>query len=65
MIVSENIELNKEFIFTSIGHNMRPTEINGLLGLSQLENLDENINIRNSNFMKFLSVLDKNVFKTS
>lgn len=64
MIVSENIELNKEFIFTSIGHNMRPTEINGLLGLSQLENLDENIKIRNSNFMKFLSVLDKNVFKT-
>jgi CDP-6-deoxy-D-xylo-4-hexulose-3-dehydrase len=43
---------------------MRPTEINGVLGLSQLETLDRNIEVRNSNFMKFLGILDPNIFKT-
>ena len=43
---------------------MRPTEINGVLGLSQLETLDRNVEVRNSNFMKFLGILDPNIFKT-
>jgi CDP-6-deoxy-D-xylo-4-hexulose-3-dehydrase len=63
-VIGENKNLNSEFIFTSIGHNMRPTEINGVLGLSQLETLDRNVEVRNSNFMKFLSILDPNIFKT-
>jgi CDP-6-deoxy-D-xylo-4-hexulose-3-dehydrase len=63
-VSGKNKDLNSEFIFTSIGHNMRPTEINGVLGLSQLENLDRNVEVRNSNFVKFLGILDPNIFKT-
>ena len=35
-------DLNSDFIFTMASHNMRPTEINGLLGISQLNRLDTN-----------------------
>lgn len=57
-------DLNKEFIFMSIGHNMRPTEINGILGIEQLTKLSHNIEVRNSNFEIFLSNLDSNLYKT-
>jgi len=60
----EHPDLNKEFIFMSIGHNMRPTEINGILGLEQLSKLDDNIQKRNSNFDIFLSSLDSSLYKT-
>ena len=57
-------DLNQDFIFSTAAHNMRPTELNGLLGISQLKNLDENIQIRKNNFSKFLSLLDPRVFQT-
>ena len=57
-------DLNKEFIFMSIGHNMRPTEINGILGIEQLTKLSHNVQVRNSNFEIFLSNLDSNLYKT-
>ena len=60
----EHPDLNKEFIFMSIGHNMRPTEINGILGIEQLTKLSHNIEVRNSNFKIFLSNLDSNLYKT-
>jgi CDP-6-deoxy-D-xylo-4-hexulose-3-dehydrase len=57
-------DLNPDFIFAFASHNMRSTELNGLLGLEQLKRLDENNVKRTQNLKKFLSVLDPNVFKT-
>lgn len=57
-------DLNPDFIFAYPSHNMRSTELNGLLGLEQLKRLDENNKLRTRNLDKFLSVLDPKVFKT-
>ena len=57
-------DLNPDFIFAYPSHNMRSTELNGLLGLEQLKRLDENNKLRTRNLDKFLSVMDPKVFKT-
>jgi CDP-6-deoxy-D-xylo-4-hexulose-3-dehydrase len=57
-------DLNPDFIFAYPSHNMRSTELNGLLGLEQLKRLDENNRLRTRNLNKFLSVMDPKVFKT-
>ena len=57
-------DLNSEFIFLYPAHNMRPTEIGGILGLSQLTRLSKNIQKRNENFEYFLSLLDANKYQT-
>ena len=57
-------ELNSEFIFAHAGHNNRPTEINGVLGLSQLPRLDANIDIRRRNFSQFMDHLDESKYRT-
>ena len=57
-------DLNPDFIFAFASHNMRSTELNGLLGLEQLKRLDENNVKRTENLRKFLSVLDPQIFKT-
>jgi CDP-4-dehydro-6-deoxyglucose reductase, E1 len=57
-------ELNPDFIFAYYGHNMRPTELNGILGLSQLERLDANNLRRTDNLMRFLENLKNSKFKT-
>jgi CDP-6-deoxy-D-xylo-4-hexulose-3-dehydrase len=51
-------DLNPEFIFKYAAHNMRPTELQGILGLSQLKRLDANNQIRSRNFKYFLEKLD-------
>ena len=43
---------------------MRPTELNGLLGLEQLKRLDSNNLVMTRNFRHFLSVLNSDVFQT-
>jgi CDP-6-deoxy-D-xylo-4-hexulose-3-dehydrase len=43
---------------------MRNTEIGGLIGISQLKRLDENVQFRQKNFEYFLSALDPAIFKT-
>ena len=40
-IINENPDLNKDFIFLRPSHNFRSTEINAVLGLSQIKKLDE------------------------
>lgn len=56
--------LNKDFIFTVPGFNMRSSEINGILGSSQLPHLDcKNIQ-RSKNFVFFLKHLDRSRFFT-
>jgi CDP-6-deoxy-D-xylo-4-hexulose-3-dehydrase len=56
-------DLNPDFIFAFAAHNMRPTELNAILGLSQLKRLDHNILERKANFEKFLAVLNPKVFQ--
>jgi CDP-6-deoxy-D-xylo-4-hexulose-3-dehydrase len=61
---SNYADLNPDFIFAFPSHNMRSSELNGLLGLEQLKRLDENNKLRTRNFKKFLSVIDPRVFRT-
>jgi CDP-6-deoxy-D-xylo-4-hexulose-3-dehydrase len=58
-------DLNSDFIFKYAAHNMRPNEINGILGISQLPRLDKNIAKRTENFIVFLNNLDSNKFITT
>lgn len=57
-------DLNPEFIFAFAAHNMRPTELSGILGSSQLPRLSKNVELRNENFYQFLSELDQTKFFT-
>jgi CDP-6-deoxy-D-xylo-4-hexulose-3-dehydrase len=57
-------ELNPDFIFAYPSHNMRTTELNGLLGLEQLKRLDSNNVLRTRNFLRFLEVLNPCLFQT-
>lgn len=57
-------ELRPEFIFAMPGHNFRSTEINAVIGLSQLSRLDENNGKRQANFKIFLEHLDPKKFFT-
>lgn len=63
-IVDENPHLNKDFIFLAPAYNFRSTEINAVLGLSQLKKLDANNVKRADNFQYFLSKLDSSKYKT-
>jgi CDP-6-deoxy-D-xylo-4-hexulose-3-dehydrase len=55
-------DLNPDFIFAYPAHNMRSTEINGILGRSQLKRLDSNNDKRRKNLEVFLANLDKEKF---
>lgn len=55
-------DLNPEFIFAYAAHNMRPTEINGILGSSQLKRLDNNIIARTRNFLDYVENIDNEKF---
>lgn len=57
-------DLNPEFIFKYAAHNMRPTELQGLLGLSQLKRIDSNNLKRTRNFGYFLEKLDSAKYHT-
>jgi CDP-6-deoxy-D-xylo-4-hexulose-3-dehydrase len=57
-------ELNPDFIFALPAYNVRSTEINAILGLSQLKRLDETIGRRNENLLLFLNNLNPDVFQT-
>jgi CDP-6-deoxy-D-xylo-4-hexulose-3-dehydrase len=57
-------DLNPDFIFAYASHNMRSTELNGLLGLEQLKRLDRNNLVRTRNFDKFLTVINSEIFQT-
>lgn len=57
-------DLNPDFIFAYASHNMRATEIQGVLGRSQILRLDANNEIRRRNLSAFLSGLDATRFFT-
>ncbi len=57
-------DLNPDFIFAFPAYNVRSTELNAVLGRSQLKRLDANNKIRTKNLSIFLENLDKNKFYT-
>ncbi len=60
----EHPDLNPAFIFSMPGFNVRSTEINAVLGRSQLPRLDANNKIRTRNLLLFLENLDPGRFQT-
>lgn len=57
-------DLNPAFIFSMPGFNVRSTEINAVIGRSQLPRLDANNEIRTRNLRLFLEHLDPDRFQT-
>jgi CDP-4-dehydro-6-deoxyglucose reductase, E1 len=57
-------DLNPDFIFAFPGYNVRSTEINAVIGRSQLKRLDENNKLRTENLRLFLSHLDADKYQT-
>ncbi len=57
-------DLNPDFIFAFPAYNARSTEINAVLGISQLKRLDENNQKRRENLVIFLDNLDGKRYQT-
>jgi len=57
-------DLNPEFIFALPGFNVRGTEINAVIGRSQLKRLDDNVRTRTENLKLFLNGLDPAHYQT-
>jgi CDP-6-deoxy-D-xylo-4-hexulose-3-dehydrase len=57
-------DLNPEFIFAYPAYNVRGTEINAVIGRSQLRRLDDTIERRTENLLLFLENLDPAVYQT-
>lgn len=57
-------DLNADFIFAHPAYNVRSTELNAVLGRSQLRRLDENNRRRTENFRLFLQGLDPTKYRT-
>ena len=62
--LSDNPELNPQFIFAFPAYNVRNTEIGAILGLSQLQRLDANNALRTRNLLHFLDNIDSKKFQT-
>lgn len=63
-VAEEYPELRPEFLFLVSGYNMRSTELNAVIGLSQLKRLDENNRQRVENWNLFLENLDSEKYFT-
>jgi CDP-6-deoxy-D-xylo-4-hexulose-3-dehydrase len=63
-VIDNNPDLNPDFIFLHPAHNFRSTEINAVIGLSQLKRLNDNNTNRKDNFDYFISKLDSNKYIT-
>jgi CDP-6-deoxy-D-xylo-4-hexulose-3-dehydrase len=57
-------DLNPDFIFAFPAYNVRSTEINAVIGRSQLKRLDVNNCARTRNLQVFLDNLDSDLFQT-
>jgi CDP-6-deoxy-D-xylo-4-hexulose-3-dehydrase len=57
-------DLNPDFIFAFPAYNVRNTEINAVIGRSQLKRLDANNRIRSENLDLFLNNLDSDKYRT-
>ena len=57
-------DLDPEFIFMHPAYNVRPTELNAVLGRAQLPRLDYQNAKRTQNLVQFLSGLDPDKYRT-
>jgi len=57
-------DLNPDFIFAFPAYNVRSTEINAVMGRSQIKRLDENNKLRSENLALFLESLDPTKYRT-
>jgi CDP-6-deoxy-D-xylo-4-hexulose-3-dehydrase len=64
-IINDNPDLNPDFIFLRPAHNFRSTEINAVIGLSQITKLDGKNFERVENFNYFISNLDSSKYHTN
>ncbi|MCQ8127393.1 DegT/DnrJ/EryC1/StrS family aminotransferase [Methylomonas rivi] len=62
--ITENPQLNPDFIFAYPAYNTRNTEIGGIMGRSQLKRLDEIVKRRTANLLRFLDKIDPTKFRT-
>jgi CDP-6-deoxy-D-xylo-4-hexulose-3-dehydrase len=58
-------DLNPDFIFAAPGYNVRSTEIQAVLGRSQLRRLDERNELRRRNLTLFLERLNPEYYRTN
>jgi len=61
----KHADLNPDFIFAFPAYNVRSTEINAVIGRSQLKRLDENNRERTANLKLFLDNLDEQKYQTN
>ena len=52
-----NSTFYSRYTFYDLGYNLRPTEISGFIGNTQIKYIDEIIEKRKENFIRFASVL--------
>jgi dTDP-4-amino-4,6-dideoxygalactose transaminase/intein/homing endonuclease len=64
-MADEYPDLNPDFIFACAGYNVRSTEINAVIGRSQLKRLDAGIARRSENLRLFLDNLDPSIYHTN
>ena len=57
-------DLDPQFIFMMPGYNVRPTELQAVLGRAQLPRLDANVAARSANLRTFLGALDPAKYRT-
>jgi len=57
-------DLNPDFIFAFPAYNVRSTEVQALIGRSQLKSLDQRNEVRKKNIAFFLSRLDSEIYRT-
>jgi CDP-4-dehydro-6-deoxyglucose reductase, E1 len=57
-------DLNPDFIFAFPAYNVRSTEINAVMGRSQIKRLNENNKLRSENLILFLENLDPTKYQT-
>jgi CDP-6-deoxy-D-xylo-4-hexulose-3-dehydrase len=63
-MIDEYSDLNPDFIFMHAGYNFRSTEINAIIGRSQLPRLNANVIQRTENLHTFLESLDSRLYRT-
>ena len=57
-------DLSPDFLFAHAGYNVRSTEINAVIGRSQLRRLDDGVRRRTENLLLFLENLDPTAYRT-
>jgi CDP-6-deoxy-D-xylo-4-hexulose-3-dehydrase len=52
-------DIHPQFLFMTDGYNLRSTELNAVLGMSQLPRLDSYIEQRRQNFYEFVNIINR------